>query len=42
MGDTALIHEELQALGITPNYKGYSRQCVPSNWPWRRKAASAT
>ena len=40
MGDTALIHEELQALGITPNYKGY--QCVPSNWPWRRKAASAT
>ena len=41
MGDTALIHEELQALGITPNYKGY-QQCVPSNWPWRRKAASAT
>ena len=25
MGDTALIHEELQALGITPNYKGYQQ-----------------
>ena len=25
MGDTALMHEELQALGITPNYKGYQQ-----------------
>ena len=42
MGDTALIHEELQALGITPNYKGYQQAVCAIQLALRRKAASAT